>query len=109
MVYAEGSLQAVRFLICPLCASEWHGVRIKCVHCQSTKGIAFQQIEGQPSPVKAETCDECRTYTKILYQEKAPDAEPLADDLASFALDVLVEEAGWSRAAPNPFLTAAAE
>jgi FdhE protein len=106
VVYAEGSLQGVRFLCCPLCASEWHCVRIKCANCQSTKGIAYQHIPEQPA-VKAETCDECRTYTKILYKEKDPAGEPFADDLATVGLDVLVGEAGWARATPNPFLAPA--
>ena len=35
---------------------------------------------------------------------KDPDADPFADDLATVALDVLVGEAGWARAAANPFL-----
>lgn len=108
VVLAEGALQGVRFLCCPLCASEWHSVRIKCAHCQSTKGIAYQHISGQPA-VKAETCDECRTYTKIVYKDKAADADPFADDLASFGLDLLVGEAGWARAAAHPFLVPAAQ
>ena len=106
VVYAEGSLQGVRFLCCPLCASEWHCVRIKCANCQSTKGIAYQHIPEQPA-VKAETCDECGTYTKILYKDKDPDGEPFVDDLATLGLDVLLGEAGWARATPHPFLTPA--
>jgi FdhE protein len=106
VVYAEGSLQGVRFLCCPLCASEWHCVRIKCPNCQSTKGIAYHHIPEQPA-VKAETCDECGTYTKILYKDKDPDGEPFTDDLATLGLDVLVGEAGWARATPHPFLAPA--
>jgi FdhE protein len=106
VVYAEGSLQGVRFLSCALCACEWHCVRIKCANCQSTKGIAYHHIPEQPA-MKAETCDECRTYTKILYKEKDPDGEAFADDLATLGLDVLVGEAGWARATPNPFLAPA--
>jgi FdhE protein len=103
VVYAEGSLQGVRFLCCPLCATEWHYVRIKCPNCQSTKGIAYQHIPEHPA-VKAETCDECGAYTKILYKEKDPEGEPFADDLATLGLDVLVSEAGWARTTPNPFM-----
>lgn len=108
VVHVEGALQGVRFLCCPLCASEWHSVRIKCAHCQSTKGIAYHHVAEWPA-VKAETCDECRTYTKIVYKEKAADADPIADDLATLGLDVLVGEAGWARAAANPFLVPAVE
>lgn len=104
VVHAAGNLQGVRFLQCALCSTQWHFVRVKCPNCASTKGIAYQQIQGGDGAVKAETCDECGTYTKILYLEKDHQLEPLADDLASYALDVLVVEAGWRRAAPNPFL-----
>jgi FdhE protein len=103
-VYAQGSLQGVRFLSCPLCSCEWHCVRIKCANCQSTKGIAYHHVAELPAALKAETCDECRTYTKIVYKDKDPDAEPFADDLATVGLDLLVGEAGWARAAANPFL-----
>lgn len=105
VVHAAGNLQGVRFLQCALCSTQWHFVRVKCPNCTSTKGIAYQQLEGSGGAVKAETCDECGTYTKILYLEKDRDLEPFADDLASYPLDVLVVEAGWRRAAPNPFLT----
>jgi FdhE protein len=104
VVHAAGSLHGARFLHCALCSTQWHFVRIKCPNCTSTKGIAYQHIQGGNGAVKAETCDECGTYTKILYLEKDHQLEPFADDLASYALDVLVEEAGWRRATPNPFL-----
>ncbi len=104
VVHAAGSLHGARFLHCALCSTQWHFVRIKCPNCTSTKGIAYQHIQGGNGAVKAETCDECGTYTKILYLEKDHQLEPFADDLASYALDVLVEEAGWQRATPNPFL-----
>jgi FdhE protein len=104
--YDHGS-QATRYLHCGLCAAEWHLVRITCAHCHSTKGIAYHAIEGGNDTVRAETCDECGTYTKILDLAKRTDAEPLADDLASIGLDLMVDEAGWHRAAPNPFLLSA--
>jgi FdhE protein len=104
LVHSAGSLAGSRFLVCSLCATEWHLVRIKCANCDSTKGIAYLEIEGAGGLVKAETCDECRTYTKIIYTEKAPKAEAFADDLASLGLDLLVGSAGWRRASPNPFL-----
>lgn len=105
VVHIAGNLQGTRFLHCSLCSSEWHYVRIKCPRCTSTKGIAYYHLAHDGGAVKAESCDECRTYTKILYLDKDHGAEPFADDLASYALDLLVEEAGWRRAAPNPFLT----
>ncbi len=97
-------LDGVRYVHCSLCAAQWNHVRIKCVSCGSTKGIAYQEIEGVSDTIKAETCDECRTYVKILNQRKDPELEPIADDVASLGLDILVTEAGWRRAGVNPFL-----
>jgi FdhE protein len=50
---------------------------------------------------RAEACDECKSYLKIFYQEKDPAVDPVADDLASLALDVLVDERGYGRSGPN--------
>ena len=49
-------------------------------------------------------CDGCRCYRKIFYQEKEMGVEPVADDLASLALDLLMSEAGYHRASGNPLL-----
>ncbi|MFA9218515.1 MAG: formate dehydrogenase accessory protein FdhE, partial [Sphingomonadaceae bacterium] len=58
---------------------------------------------------RAETCDDCHTYRKIFNQEHDYNVEPLADDLASLMLDVLVTEAGYARASGNPLLWFKAE
>ncbi|GAB7535596.1 formate dehydrogenase accessory protein FdhE [Burkholderia sp. 3C] len=99
-----GKYQGYRFLQCSLCTSEWHMVRTKCSHCDSTKGIAYHGIEGGSEAIKAESCDECHTYRKIGYQDKDFAFEPLADDLASLTLDLLMNEAGYRRSSPNPLL-----
>ena len=103
-VVADLNVEGVRYVQCSLCAAQWNHVRVKCVSCGSTKGIAYQEIEGIADTIKAETCDECRTYVKILNRRKAPELEAVADDVASLGLDLLVTEAGWSRAGVNPFL-----
>ena len=103
-VVADLHVEGVRYVQCSLCATQWNHVRVKCVTCGSTKGIAYQEIEGIADTIKAETCDECRTYVKILNRRKAPELELVADDVASLGLDLLVTEAGWRRAGVNPFL-----
>ena len=62
----------LRYLTCPLCHTQWHAVRIKCVFCDTTKGIAYHGIEGGSAAVKAESCDTCHGYLKILYRDKDP-------------------------------------
>jgi FdhE protein len=99
-----GQYQGYRYLQCGLCTNEWHMVRAKCSNCDSTKGIAYHGIDGGNGALKAESCDECHTYRKIGYQEKDYDIEPLADDLASLTLDLLMNDAGYQRSAPNPLL-----
>ncbi|HWW46379.1 MAG TPA: formate dehydrogenase accessory protein FdhE [Xanthobacteraceae bacterium] len=96
----EGS----RYVQCSLCSARWNHVRVKCVSCGSTKGIAYQAIEEQPDAIKAETCDNCRTYVKILNERTDPQLDGVADDVASLGLDLLVGEAGWRRAGVNPYL-----
>lgn len=92
-----------RYLHCALCGTQWHYVRIKCAHCESTKGIHFEELAPQPGvaarpaghrpgAVKAECCDTCGHYLKQVVMEKDPEVEPVADDLASLALDLLVSD-----------------
>ena len=103
-VSAEKAYQGYRYLHCALCATEWHLVRIKCTQCNSTEGIHYHSIQGSSGAVRAEACDRCRTYRKICYQEQDPEVEPLADDLASLGLDLLMSEQGFQRASGNPLL-----
>ena len=104
IVRVGGQYQGYRYLQCGLCATEWHMVRTKCSNCDSTKGIAYHGIDGGNEALKAESCDECHTYRKIGYQERDYEFEPLADDLASLTLDLLMNEAGYQRSGPNPLL-----
>lgn len=104
VVRIGGQYDGYRFLQCSLCSTEWHMVRVKCSNCDSTKGIAYHGIAGGDEALKAESCDTCGVYRKIGYQEKDHDIEPMADDLASLALDLLMSDAGFRRASPNPML-----
>lgn len=102
-----------RYLACSMCATQWHYVRIKCAHCESTRGITYQQLDAAAADgargaylgaVKAECCDSCGHYLKMVAMERDPEVEPMADDLASVALDLLVSEAGHQRAGVNLML-----
>lgn len=104
VVRVGGQLEGYRYLSCSLCSSEWHMVRVTCTHCQDTETVAYHTIEGRSEAIRAESCDHCHTYRKIFYQEKDLYVEAVADDLGSLALDVLMGEAGYSRASGNPLL-----
>ena len=115
VVYAQSPYQGYRYLHCALCATEWHMVRVQCTRCgASGKSIAYQSATIGTNPendgsaaetaVRAETCEQCHGYRKVLYQEKDPGVEPVADDLASLNLDLLLGERGYHRASGNPLL-----
>lgn len=95
-----------RFCACWLCATLWHVVRVKCTLCGSTKGIAYHEIEAGPGAgkIRAETCESCSSYAKILLQHADPALDPVADDVATLGLDLLVRDAGYRRGAVNPYL-----
>jgi len=94
-----------RFCACSLCGTQWHVVRIKCLMCGEHGGIGYLTLEGDTrSSVKAETCDGCGHYVKILYQVDDPGLEPVADDVATAGLDIKLETDGWCRGGRNPFL-----
>jgi FdhE protein len=107
VVRIGGTEYGYRYLHCALCCTQWHLVRIKCSHCLGTKGIHYQALDAVDSKgrsaardrapiaaVRAECCDGCGHYLKIFSMEKDPDVEPVADDLATVALDLLVSESG---------------
>ena len=99
--------QGARYLHCSLCATAWNHVRAVCITCGQSRSVALKEIEGDSGAVKAETCNDCHTYSKMLYQPRDMNVDPFADDLATLGLDILVAEAGWSRHAPNPLLLVA--
>ena len=89
-----GKANGHRYLHCGTCCTEWQLVRVKCSHCESTKGIHYQSVEGSKEVVTAETCDECGTYRKVVNH-----------DLATLTLDLLMSEnTQFKRASANPLL-----
>ena len=112
VVRIGGAQGGYRYLHCSLCNSQWHMVRVKCAHCLSTGSIGYQALQALARPerpdqrpaIQAETCDACQHYLKILHQQQAPQLDPVADDLASLTLDLLVADIGYVRCGVNPFL-----
>jgi FdhE protein len=110
IVKGVGEVSNLRYLHCALCNTEWNLVRVKCAACDATEGIGYQQLQDHAetttpdrATVRAETCDSCNSYLKIIHPDKGA-VDPVADDLATLALDILVDEAGYARAGPNLLL-----
>jgi FdhE protein len=93
-----------RFCTCSTCATQWNVVRIRCLVCGNEKGIAYHSLEGGPDTIMGETCESCSSYVKMIHQHKDHTLDPVADDVASLALDLTLTKEGWTRASINPFL-----
>jgi FdhE protein len=104
VITAAGNPPGVRYLHCGLCATAWNHVRAVCINCGESRSLALHEVDGGNGAVKAETCDACHGYAKMMYQAADMQVEPVADDLGSFALDIMIGEAGWSRHVPNPLV-----
>ena len=99
-----GTDEGARYLHCNLCESEWYVVRSKCTNCEQSRDLHYWSLDSEHAAVKAESCGDCGSYLKILYQQKNPAIEPVADDLASLVLDARMEQEGFTRSSLNPFM-----
>lgn len=108
LVRLGAAINNLRYLHCSLCNTEWNVPRAICSVCASDKEVALYELEGEQGKisgaVRAETCDTCKSYLKIAYQEKDHLVDPVADDLATLVLDMLVDEAGYERSGFNLLL-----
>lgn len=105
-VIQAGNHTGTRYLHCSLCNTEWNLVRANCTSCGETNKVSYRVLENASGAthdvVRAEVCDDCHSYLKQVLRDKDASADPVADDLATLALDILVDEAGYLRSGPNP-------
>lgn len=104
LVVSWTRVQGNRYCCCALCGTLWNVPRITCVVCGSDKSVAYHSIEGGSESIKAETCEDCHFYVKIFHQHQDQALDPVADDVASLGLDILLREKGYQRGSANPFL-----
>lgn len=104
MVVGWIGAHGTRFCACSTCQTLWNHVRIRCCLCGETKGISYREIEGGDAVVRAEVCEACAAQVKIMKQHVDPDVDPVADDVATLALDLLAREEGIRRGGVDPFL-----
>lgn len=103
---AEGA----RYAACACCQTLWNEVRVHCLACGTNQGIGYQAVEDAGADdntgpqIKAETCDGCGSWVKIMAQNRNPSLDPIADDVASLGLDALMRDSAWRRAGFDPFL-----
>ena len=100
-----GQLEGVRYAACACCQTRWNEVRVTCLHCGSNKDVAYRSVETTEATVRAEECGDCGHWLKILTQTANHSLEPLADDVGTLGLDLLMRDRGVTRAGMNPFLS----
>lgn len=100
---AQG-VENVRYATCATCATQWNEVRVKCLCCGSTAGMSYRSAETHDATVKAECCSECDSWVKIFYLALNPTLEPVADDVGSLGLDMLMKTTRYRRRGFNPYL-----
>ncbi|MDB6141378.1 MAG: formate dehydrogenase accessory protein [Pseudomonas sp.] len=110
----RGKYNGLRYLVCSLCACEWHVVRVKCIYCEQSKGLKYVSFEDDRhapdhAPLRAEVCPGCNSYLKLLYLENDADAEALSADLTSLMLDMRLDQDGYQRLSPNLMLAPGGE
>ncbi|AIL32701.1 formate dehydrogenase accessory protein FdhE [Basilea psittacipulmonis] len=107
IVLLKSDYYNLRYQHCPRCNARWNVLRAKCTFCDSQKSISLKDMENGENPsylgAKAHICEECSHYAKIIFQTKQPHADPIADDIASVILDILVSDT-YSRGGENPYL-----
>ena len=100
---AQG-IESVRYASCNCCATRWNEVRIKCLCCGQNGKISYRSVETTEATVKAEICGDCNSWVKILYQVQNPSLDPVADDVFSLGLDLLMKDTPYHRGGFDPYL-----
>lgn len=101
VVVAWTPADKARYLSCSLCGTYWNHVRIRCTACGDGENVSYYGLDEVSKDVQVETCTTCHSYIKHLHQHRAPALDPVADDIASYGLDLKIAEDGFRRAGLN--------
>ena len=94
----------VRYLHCSLCSTAWNHIRAICITCGESRSLALKGSRATAASSRPRPATTARPTPKCCMQARDTEVDPVADDLATLGLDLLVAEAGWSRHAPSPLL-----
>lgn len=103
-VMGAAGIESTRYATCGCCATQWNEVRVVCLCCGSNAAISYRSVETGEATVKAELCGDCSSWVKILYQNKNPSLDPIADDVSSLGLDMLMKDTPFRRGGFDPFI-----
>lgn len=92
-----------RRLHCSYCGTIGPYLFMGCPNCETGDPSKLGTLVAEEEPgFRVASCDECRTYVKVV--EASLLGEMTADlaDMASLPLDIIAQEKGYLRKAPNP-------
>lgn len=92
-----------RHLHCSYCSTSGTYRFIGCPNCGDEDSTRLTTIEAENEPgFRVVTCDACRTYVKVMEYSVVKKMGIDLADMASLPLDIVAQEKGFSRTAPNP-------
>jgi FdhE protein len=92
-----------RRLHCSFCDTAGPYRFIGCPNCETTDPPKLNTILSDDEPgFRIITCEKCRTYVKVLENPVIKEMGLNLADLASLPLDIVAQEKGYARTAPNP-------
>jgi FdhE protein len=91
-----------RSLVCSVCFVERGLARVLCPACGEERPEKLPRLSAAEIPwIRIEACESCGRYLKSIDLSVCPEAEPIADELGSVALDAVALERGLEKIEPN--------
>lgn len=92
-----------RILHCSFCGNSGPYRFIGCPNCETTDPKILNTILSEDEPgFRLITCDACHSYIKVVENPALKEMGLDLADMASLPLDIVAQEKGFARAAPNP-------
>lgn len=92
-----------RTLHCSFCGTSGPYRFIGCPSCGTVDAAKLNTILSEDEPgFRVVTCDECHSYVKVMESSVLQDMTIDLADMASLPLDIVAQEKGYRRQAPNP-------
>ncbi len=92
-----------RYLHCSYCGTSGPYRFIGCPNCASVDSAQLNTIMSEDEPgFRVITCNECQTYVKAIEFPLLKKMSVDLTDMASLPLDIIAQEKGYTRMAPNP-------
>lgn len=88
---------------CTYCGTIGQYRFIGCPNCGTTDPAVLSTIKSDDEPgFSVATCEACHTYVKVVESSILKDMTMDLADMASLPLDIVAQQKGYTRTAPNP-------